>query len=282
MGSSADSPPQEAPNITSSPAATLTAGASGSFTVTTTGNPLPTISESGALPSGVAFTDNGNGTATLAGVPTQNGSYPITISSSNGVTSNATQDFTLTVDQPPAITSPASATFIEGSSSNFRADSAGYPAATLTETGSLPKGVAFIDSGNGIATFSGTPATGTPGIYPIVITAANGIAPSATQKFTLRIIPIEITTSTLPAAKVGTKYSATLKAAGGNLPYSWSLATGSKPLPPGLKLSSTGGVSGMPTKKGAYSFTVKVVDTKTKSKPVTQISATKTLSIVIA
>ena len=41
----------------------------GSYTVTTTGYPAPTITETGALPAGLTFTDNGNGTATISGTP---------------------------------------------------------------------------------------------------------------------------------------------------------------------------------------------------------------------
>ena len=48
---------------------TFTAGTAGSFAVTTTGFPTPALSAAGPLPSGVTFTDNGNGTATLAGKP---------------------------------------------------------------------------------------------------------------------------------------------------------------------------------------------------------------------
>ena len=98
----------------------------------------------------------------------------------------------------------------------------------------------------------------------------------------IAVVEISITTTSLSTGKVGATYSATLKAAGGNPPYSWSLATGSKLLPPGLKLSSAGVISGKPTKKGTYSFTVKVVDTKTKTKPVTQHTATETLLITIS
>ena len=49
--------------------------------MTTTGTPTPALSESGTLPSGVSFVDNGNGTATLAGTPAAGtqGTYPITI-----------------------------------------------------------------------------------------------------------------------------------------------------------------------------------------------------------
>ena len=37
--------------------------------MTSTGVPTATLSETGALPAGVTFTDNGDGTATLAGTP---------------------------------------------------------------------------------------------------------------------------------------------------------------------------------------------------------------------
>ena len=67
--------------------------------MTTTGSPTPTVSESGALPGGVTFTNNGNGTATLSGTPTAAGTYPLTLTAANGVLPNATQSFTLTVNQ---------------------------------------------------------------------------------------------------------------------------------------------------------------------------------------
>ena len=54
--------------------------------MTTTGTPTAAFSESGALPIGVTFTDNGDGTATLAGTPAAGSGrdYPITITASNG------------------------------------------------------------------------------------------------------------------------------------------------------------------------------------------------------
>ena len=89
----------QAPAITSGSSATFTVGAAGSFTVTATGVPTPSVSESGALPSGVTFVNNGNGTATLSGTPASGmaGTYAITMTASNGVTPAATQSFTLTV-----------------------------------------------------------------------------------------------------------------------------------------------------------------------------------------
>ena len=76
-------------------------------------------------------------------------------------------------------------------------------------------------------------------------------------------------------------YLATLTASGGNPPYKWSLAAGSNPLPPGLKLSSKGVIKGKATTAGVYSITVQIIDKKTKAKPPTQNTATATLSITI-
>jgi hypothetical protein len=94
-----------------------------------------------------------------------------------------------------------------------------------------------------------------------------------------------ITTTSLPDGSVYNRtnklrYSATLAADAGNPPYKWSLAPGST-LPPGLKLSSKGVISGKATTAGTYPFTIQVVDTKTKTKPKTQNSATAALSITI-
>jgi Glycine rich protein/Putative Ig domain len=92
------------PSITSYDNTTFIAGQPNIFTVTTMG--APALSEDGTLPDGVSFTDNGDGTATLSGVPASDaaGTYPLTINASNGVPPDASQSFTLTVvTNPPAI-----------------------------------------------------------------------------------------------------------------------------------------------------------------------------------
>ena len=82
------------PTITSVNSAAFTLDAAGSFTVTATGSPSATFSETGALPTGVTFTSPG----VLSGKPTQTGTFPITITASNSVSPDATQGFTLTID----------------------------------------------------------------------------------------------------------------------------------------------------------------------------------------
>jgi hypothetical protein len=64
-------PPPTPPgdNITSADTATAYDGDMFSFKVTTTGSPTPTIKKKGKLPRGLHLVDNGNGTATISGVP---------------------------------------------------------------------------------------------------------------------------------------------------------------------------------------------------------------------
>jgi hypothetical protein len=199
----------QSPAISSVNNTTFTVGTNGSFTVSTTaGFPTATtLSESGSLPPGVTFTDNGNGTATLSGtpVPETGGSHSLTLTASNGSAPDATQSFTLTVDQPPEFTSGASTSFSVGSSGNFIVDTRGFPDAAISKTGALPSGVTFVDEGAGIATLSGTPAAGTNGSYPLTITASNGVSPDATQSFTLTVNKVAQTitvTSTPPTQGV--------------------------------------------------------------------------------
>src|SRR4029077_13171511 len=94
------------------------------------------------------------------------GSYPITITASNGVGTPANQTFTLAVNTAqtaPAITSANGTTFTVGTTGSFTVTTTGAPTPSLSETGALPSGVTFRDNGNGTATLSGTAATGTAG-----------------------------------------------------------------------------------------------------------------------
>jgi hypothetical protein len=254
-------PASTAPSITSSNSATFTEGHSGSFTVTTSGNPTPSLSESGPLPGGVTFTDNGNGTGTLAGTPTvgSNGTYPITIGASNGTSPNASQSFTLHVTSAPAITSAASTTFVQGSDGTFTVTSTGNPTAALSESGTLPSGVSFVNNGNGTGTLSGTPAPGTGGTYPVTLTASNGVSPAANQSFTVTVdAPPTITSSDSATFTEGAAGSFTVTTSGN--PTASLSETGD--LPGGVTFTDngngTGTLAGTPTvgSNGTYPITI--------------------------
>jgi CSLREA domain-containing protein len=162
-----------------------------------TGDPVSwnTNATFGSL-AGQQFVIHVGGTATAAFF-----SNGVAGASSTSVTvNNQTVTLTLNVNEPPAITSLASATFVVGTAGSFTVTTTGFPAPALSETGTLPSGVGFTDNGNGTATLSGPPGPGTVGNYPITITAANGIGSNATQDFTLTVSKAATTTALVSAS----------------------------------------------------------------------------------
>ena len=148
----------EAPAITSANQAAFATGLSGTFTVTSTGTPSAFLSEAGALPSGLGFLDNGDGTATLSGTPAAGsaGAYPITITAGNGVPPVATQSITVTVEAPPPTTSvliPANGATVSGT------------AATLDASASNATSVEFALFGGSYGLNGHLVGTATPTIY---------------------------------------------------------------------------------------------------------------------
>lgn len=173
-----------APQFTSVNQASFAFLAYNTFTLTASGTPAPVISlTSGYLPAGIFYDQ---ATATIYGNAQSTGTFLLTFTADNGIDPAAVQSFTLTVNQPPSITSLNSTTFKEGTAGTFTVTATGYPLPQITLTsGTLPAGLSFDPD---TATFSGTPAAGTAGSYPLTFTAANGIAPAATQNFTLHVI----------------------------------------------------------------------------------------------
>ncbi len=90
------------PSITTRSSKTFPAGMASTFTVKSKANPTASLTESGALPIGVTFSDQGNGDATLSGTPSNGavGTYPIVVTAANGGAPNGVQHFTLTVSAP--------------------------------------------------------------------------------------------------------------------------------------------------------------------------------------
>ncbi len=84
------------PVFESSAAATFVAGVPHTSGVVTQAFPRAALSVDGTLPTGVTFTDNGDGTGTFAGTATKPGTYPVTISAVNSV-GRQTQPYTITV-----------------------------------------------------------------------------------------------------------------------------------------------------------------------------------------
>jgi hypothetical protein len=177
------------PQIISGGSATFTVGTAGSFTAASIGLPIPALSETGALPSGVTFLDNGDGSAELAGTAARGtgGIYHLKLTASNGQVPSASQNFTLTVKESPAVTSAAATQFVIGIARSFRITTTGFPTPTLTGTGKLPAGLTFVDNGDGTASLAGTAAAGAGGDYDLKIAAFNGVGGSATADLRLTV-----------------------------------------------------------------------------------------------
>jgi LmbE family N-acetylglucosaminyl deacetylase len=248
------------PQITSAASTSFTTGVAGSYTVSSTGSPNAalTVSE-GELPSGVKLTDNGDGTATLAGTaagsaapPASSKPYAFTIRAKSGA-GEVTQAFTLTVVNPgvkPAFTTATSAPFTTGSAGSFTISATGSPTAALSKIeGELPEGLSFSDKGNGSATISGTPAaSAAPAAgsqaYPVTIKAANG-AGSITQSLTLNVtnpgVKPQITSGTSTSFTTGTAGSFKVVSSGD--PTATLTVTGE--LPSGVEFTDNGNGTGM-------------------------------------
>src|SRR4029453_9387733 len=98
------------PAITSANNTTFVVGTFASFTVRTSPpDPSATISHTGTLPSGINFTPNSDGTATISGTAPAGwqGSSPINVPGSNGPLPDGKQAFTITVQNtPPLLVAP--------------------------------------------------------------------------------------------------------------------------------------------------------------------------------
>ena len=238
-----------APAFTSGASTTFTVGTLGTFNVTANGAPPPSFTKVGALPTGVTLSAGG----VLSGTPAAGtgGSYPITITASNGIGSNAMQSFTLTVNQPAAITSANSTTFVVGTNGTFTVTASGFPASTFSQTGALPSGVTLSAAG----VLSGTPAAGTGGTYPITITANNGVGSPAMQSFTLTVNQApSITSVNSTSFTEGNNGSFTVTASG--LPTPTFSESGA--LPNAVTLSPAGLLSGTPDAGTAGSYPITI------------------------
>ena len=124
---------------------------------------------------------------------------------------------------------------------------------------SLPPNLTLATNGvlSGIPTNKGT--------YSFSVRATDSAGATADQPLSLVISGLQVTTTYLPYGTNGVLFSRQLQAAGGtpfggSSPYSWSLSPGSASLPANLTLATNGVISGTPSAKGTFSFSVRATD----------------------
>jgi hypothetical protein len=111
--------------------------------------------------------------------------YVITITASNGVSPDASQEFTLTVNEAPVVTSADNTTFTAGEPGSFTITTTGYRTPAITTGDVLPTWLTLVDLSDGTAILSGTPPDGSSGVEYFLIDANNGVGYGTSQLFTL-------------------------------------------------------------------------------------------------
>ena len=213
----------------------------------------------GTLPNGLSFNA---GTATLAGTPTQAGSFPITVTATEANSCAGLSIYTLVINPPgcPTITvNPATLpNGILGQPYNqtITATGGNAPHTFAVTLGALP---------NGLTLAAGGALTGVPivsGTFNFTVTATDASNCPGARVYTLDITncpTITVNPATLPNGFVGTPYSQTFTASGGTAPYTFSVSAGAPPN--GLNLNTgTGALTGTPSVQTTFNFTVRATD----------------------
>lgn len=141
-------------------------------------------------------------------------------------------------------------------SETFTPAAGSAPFEFVISAGSLPSG---MDLAKATGVLSGTPAAA--GSYSFTVSVSDSNGASGSRGFTWTVAaeaPAIAHSGALPQGTQDVPMDLLLAASGGTPPYVWSLAAGS--LPPGLSLTSTGSLRGIPTQTGISSFTLKITD----------------------
>jgi len=161
------------------------------FSVVSRGVPTPRLSESGALPPGLAFSVRADGTAAISGRASveHGGTWTVTVVAVNGVGDPAVQRLRIVVSAPlaPRLAAPSFELVRAGAPTSFSLSSSGYPTPQLSISGSLPNGLSFRPGPHGTATIAGVPATTSAGTYVVEVVATNGVGSPAVRQLKIEV-----------------------------------------------------------------------------------------------
>jgi hypothetical protein len=225
-------------------------------------------------------------TAQITGTPTTPGSYSFTAKVTDANNLSGTANLTLVVggaliiDCNSCITGTRLPTGNPGVPYNAMLTVSGgvapYTWCVLNMAGTacdptqsqLPIGLTLSTDSNGDAIISGTP-TNVPAAPPaFTLQVTDSEVPAAVSTIPLTMTIIGIVTPSLPPGTIYAHYSQSMTVAGGVVPYTWSITSGT--LPPGLSLGTgcvdsrqpSCTISGTPTLAGNYPITVQVTDSE--------------------
>jgi uncharacterized repeat protein (TIGR01451 family) len=267
------------------------------ITITPTGLPTPTVGipynqsltgngvkapatfflAIGPMPPGLSLSTSG----VISGMPTKIGQFTFEVGLTDANGCSAAQLYTVFVSCPTISILPnplpSGTEFVTYNPQTFTASGGTPPYTFLQTAGALPAGMTI--SSNGV--LSGTPSSPSS-TFTVMATDSNNC--TATKVYTLTLVdptpPIAITPTNLVAGVVGVNYNQTLVASGSSGPYSFTNNAGS--FPPGLSLSPSGVLSGVPTAAGSYSFAVTVTGSATNAQSICTINITSAANLAIS
>jgi uncharacterized protein (TIGR03437 family) len=235
----------------------------------TNGTPPYTFSvPSGSLPPGLALSTGG----LLSGTPLATGIFNFNVLANDSAGQQALKAFSVTIAAALAIptASPLAAGTVGTSYSQITSATGGTPPYSFSVlSGNLPPGLTLNPDG----TLNGVP--GAAGTFSFTVQVLDATGQRMFKTFSIAIAGAlsMATTSALAGGTVGVSYSQTITASGGNPPYTFAISSGTAP--PGLGLSASGALSGIPTTAGTFSFDVTATDSS-------RGSITRTYQVAIA
>ncbi|MCW5694156.1 MAG: putative Ig domain-containing protein, partial [Pseudolabrys sp.] len=262
---------------TASPLPPATQGENYKLAIEVAGGTAPYVLTlgSGKLPAGLSLKDG-----IISGIPTAAGStFALRVTDAKKLASAKQFSLEVRSAKKPAISAPVPSTkdsapatppLIITDAADLPPGTAGFfygyefhttggksPYTFKTTAGQMPPGLTFVSARNimGSATSLGT--------YSFTVTVADSAGKTADKSFSLAIFSEPALTSplTLPAAIVGKAYQYKLEVTGGAPPV--AIEALDSP-PAGLTLNA-GVISGIPTKSGAFHFTVRLTDGATRT-----------------
>jgi len=259
---------------TTSPLAGSVMNTAYTATVLAAGGTPPYTWSAPNLPSGLTINAS---TGVISGTPAGSGTSAVNVTVKDSGSPQQTASASLSITISPQLTfvtaSPLTNGVLNAAYSVSMAGTGGAMPYTWSAT-NLPGGLSINASTGAI---SGAP-TGSAGTSTANVTVKDSGSPqqTASANFSITIISklAMTTTSPLTAGVLNTAYTATVAAAGGTMPYTWSATN----LPAGLTINAgAGAISGTPTATGTSTVIVTVKDSGSP-----QQTASASFSITIA
>ena len=231
-----------------------TVGISYNTVLTVTGGTSPYSFSGTGLPGGLTLNKT---TGSIAGVPSASGTFPVNVTVTDAGSNKVQANFSIIIDKSGTVSvtvSPGGGALQSSQTLQFNA----------TVYNSSNHGVTWSASAGTISSaglYTAPKVTGGTWTYRVWATSVADPSKSATVfvVVTPLIIPLQITTTSLPQVTAGASYSETLAASGGTSPYHWKLTSGT--LPQGLSFTgSTGVLAGSTAQTGQFNITLQVTD----------------------